>query len=96
MNDEEKNLKKEALTATPIENFWSTVLLTASSISDICSEEDLNALKSLKLVESEFDKNSLNFKIKFEFDENEYFNERVLEKEYIFSGKNGDHPIKTY
>ena len=81
--------------AEPLKHFWSTVLLSSAAVADICSEEDLEVLKSLSKVESEFDKDNLNFKVKFFFEENAFFNDRVLEKYFIFDGKTGDHPAKT-
>jgi nucleosome assembly protein 1-like 1 len=83
------------MVAEPIKHFWSTVLLSSAAVAEICSEEDLEVLKSLLKVESEFDRDSLNFKVRFEFEENDFFTDRVLEKSFIFDGKSGDHPIRT-
>ena len=81
--------------AEPLKHFWSTVLLSSAAVADICSEEDLEVLKCLSKVESEFDKDTLNFRVKFFFEENAFFNERMLEKYYIFDGITGDHPVRT-
>lgn len=64
-------------------------------MAEICAEEDLPILQHLVKVENEFDPNSLNFTIKFEFSNNDYFTDKVLEKKFIFEGTNGDNPIES-
>ena len=47
-------------------------------------EEDQKILKHLKSVYAAFT-NDKNFKIRFEFEENEYFENKILEKEYFYN-----------
>ena len=83
------------MTKEPLKDFWTKTLLNAPVVAEICAEEDLPILQHLVKVENEFDPNSLNFTIKFEFSNNEYFTDKVLEKKFIFEGTNGDNPIES-
>lgn len=44
-------------------------------------------------IENEFDPKTLDFTIKFEFSNNEYFTDKVLEKKFIFDASCGDIPV---
>jgi len=68
-----------------IESFWLTALRNHSGISELVTERDEGALKFLLDVRySHLEKPELGFKLFFEFAENPYFENKVLEKTYYY------------
>jgi len=66
-----------------IPNFWLTVFMNHLQLRKLISEEDEKALAFLKAVEvQEFDDITSGYKINFYFDENEYFKNECITKEY--------------
>lgn len=71
-----------------IESFWLTGLQNHSGISELITERDEGALKYLLDVRySHLEKPELGFKLMFEFAENPYFENKVLEKTYYYQVK---------
>lgn len=87
--------KTSALTKEPLKDFWTKTLLNAPVLAEICAEDDLPILQHLVKVENEFDADSLNFTVKFEFSPNDFFSDKILEKKFIFEGKVSDVPAKS-
>jgi len=66
-----------------IPNFWLTVFMNHMQLRKSISEEDEKVLTTLTAVEvQEFDDITSGYKINFCFDDNEYFTNSVLTKEY--------------
>lgn len=54
----------------------------------------MDVLASLKGISAVMGDNDKDFKIKFEFNPNDYFENKVLEKEFVFNDEDGDLPYK--
>ncbi|KAH9920506.1 nucleosome assembly protein [Epithele typhae] len=82
--------------ATGIPEFWLTALRTHVHLGEIITDRDAEALKSLKDVRLEYLPSSEprpGFKILFHFGPNEFFENEVLEKTYLYQeevGYSGD------
>ncbi|XP_001602242.1 protein SET isoform X1 [Nasonia vitripennis] len=73
-----------------IPNFWVTAFVNNKKIADILEEEEEDALRYLnKLEVEEFEDIKSGYRIKFYFDENPYFENDVLVKEFHL-GSSGD------
>mgnify|MGYP001810459410 CR=1 FL=1 len=59
----------------------------------LLTEEDVKVLESLKGIDVELGENGKNYKLLFHFYSNEYFDECVLYKEYVFSDE-GDKELE--
>jgi nucleosome assembly protein 1-like 1 len=71
-----------------IESFWLTALQNHGGISELITERDEGALKSLLDIRySHLEQPELGFKLLFEFAENPYFENKVLEKTYYYQVK---------
>ena len=67
-------------------NYWSKVLVNSKLTNEPICPQDYDVLKSLTNIKIEYlDKEFDNFKLIFEFDKNEYFTNKTIEKEYHFS-----------
>lgn len=53
-------------------------------------EEDCQILEKIKKVEAEVSEDNKSFKLKFEFSGNDFFENKSLEKEYIFDEEKGN------
>jgi len=66
-----------------IPNFWVTAFVNHPQVSALLSEEDEEALQYLKKVEvQEFEDIKSGYKINFYFDENPYFENKCITKEF--------------
>ncbi|CAL8276621.1 unnamed protein product [Merluccius merluccius] len=66
-----------------IPNFWVTTFVNHPQVAAILGEEDEEALQYLKRVEvAEFEDIKSGYRIDFYFDENPYFENKVLSKEF--------------
>jgi template-activating factor I len=66
-----------------IPNFWVTAFVNHPQVSALLSEEDEEALQYLKKVEvQEFEDIKSGYKINFYFDENPYFDNKCITKEF--------------
>lgn len=82
--------------AAAVPEFWLTVLRNNVGMSDLITDRDAGALKYLTDLRIEYLPSSEpkpGFKLIFEFSENEYFDNGVLEKTYVYReevGYSGD------
>lgn len=82
--------------AAAVPEFWLTVLRNNVGMSDLITDRDAGALKYLTDLRIEYLPSSEpkpGFKLIFEFSENEYFDNEVLEKTYVYReevGYSGD------
>nr|CDS19354.1 phosphatase 2a inhibitor i2pp2a [Echinococcus granulosus] len=71
-----------------IPNFWHTVFMNHSHLRKVITEEDQKVLAYLRAVEvQEFDDITSGYKINFYFDENDWFKNDCITKEYHVSEK---------
>ncbi|OCB86124.1 NAP-domain-containing protein [Sanghuangporus baumii] len=79
--------------SAPIPDFWPTVLRRHPGVQELLSIRDLDALKFLKDVQlsylggasgNEGRENRMGFKLSFFFSPNEYFENELLEKTYVY------------
>ncbi|KDQ17453.1 hypothetical protein BOTBODRAFT_42656 [Botryobasidium botryosum FD-172 SS1] len=76
--------------ATGVPHFWLTALRNHVGINDLITERDEGALKHLVDIRLEYLEAPRNgFKLLFYFDPNEYFEDKVLTKEYIYQDEIG-------
>lgn len=68
-----------------VPSFWLTVLTSHPSIGSLVTEEDVPALNALTNVTCEYADDFKTFTLRFEFDENDYFTNKVLTKTYHVS-----------
>lgn len=76
----------DANAATGIPEFWTTVLLKCDTTAELIKDKDLEVLKFLQDVQSENlfeDGAPRGFKLSFQFAENPFFTNKVLEKAYF-------------
>ncbi|KAK8379663.1 hypothetical protein O3P69_019564 [Scylla paramamosain] len=84
------NFEKRSSIIQRIPNFWVTAFVNHPQISAILEEEEEECLHYLsKLDVEEFDDIKSGYRIKFFFDENPYFDNEVLTKEFHL-GSTGD------
>lgn len=84
------NFEKRSKIIQRIPNFWVTAFVNHPQISAILEEEEEECLHYLsKLDVEEFDDIKSGYRIKFYFDENPYFENEVLTKEFHL-GSTGD------
>jgi nucleosome assembly protein 1-like 1 len=90
-DDEEYTpLPKDISGPSEIPEFWLTALRNHVGISDLITDRDAGALKHLVDVRlSYLDKGKPGFKIDFHFTPNEYFENEVLSKTYVFQDELG-------
>ncbi|KAJ3605264.1 hypothetical protein NHX12_027314 [Muraenolepis orangiensis] len=75
--------KKRAELITKIPSFWVTTFVNHPQVAAILGEEDEKALQYLKSVEvADFEYVKSGYRIDFCFDENPYFENKVLSKEF--------------
>ncbi|XP_038638351.1 protein SET-like isoform X1 [Scyliorhinus torazame] len=78
-----------------IPNFWVTTFVNHPQVSALLGEEDEEALHYLTRVEvTEFEDIKSGYRIDFYFDENPYFDNKVLSKEFHLN-ENGDPSSKS-
>merc|ERR1712062_698781 len=66
-----------------IPNFWVTAFVNHPQVSALLNEEDEEALQYLSKVEvQEFEDIKSGYKINFNFDDNPYFDNKVISKEF--------------
>ncbi|XP_016932133.3 protein SET [Drosophila suzukii] len=83
-----------------IPNFWVTSFINHPQVSGILDEEEEECLHALnKLEVEEFEDIKSGYRINFHFDENPYFENKVLTKEFHLNSaaasENGDWPAST-
>ncbi|XP_017035753.1 protein SET isoform X2 [Drosophila kikkawai] len=83
-----------------ISNFWVTSFINHPQVSGILDEEEEECLHSLKKLEvEEFEDIKSGYRINFHFDENPYFENKVLTKEFHLNSaaasENGEWPAST-
>jgi nucleosome assembly protein 1-like 1 len=91
-NEEYTPLPKDSSTATAIPEFWLTALRNHLGISELITDRDAGALKHLTDIHLQYlpqDDPRIGFKILFDFSPNEYFDNTVLEKTYIYQAEVG-------
>lgn len=75
-------LKRSEL-ITKLPNFWVTAFVNHPQLSALLSEEDEEVLQHLTKVEvQEFEDIKSGYKINFHFNDNDYFENKVITKEY--------------
>ncbi|XP_045326751.1 protein SET-like, partial [Leopardus geoffroyi] len=85
--------RSEAIAKIP--NFWVTTFVNHPQVSALLGEEDEEALRYLTRVEvAEFEDTRSGYKIDFYFDENPYFENKVLSKEFHLN-ESGDASLKS-
>ncbi|XP_015785010.1 protein SET [Tetranychus urticae] len=78
-----------------IPDFWVQSFINHPTLTTILDEEDEKCLHHLKKIEvEEFDDAKSGFRIKFHFDDNPYFENKVLIKEF-HQGSGGGEPAPT-
>ncbi|KAI0816911.1 hypothetical protein BC628DRAFT_1405216 [Trametes gibbosa] len=88
--------KDVAAASTGIPEFWLTALRTHVGFSDIITDRDADALKSLTDIQIEYlptTEKKPGFKLRFFFGPNDFFENTVLEKTYLYQeevGYSGD------
>lgn len=97
--------KDVAPASTGIPEFWLTALRTHVAFSDIITDRDADALKSLSDIQIEYlptTEKKPGFKLRFFFGPNDFFENDVLEKTYLYQEEVGysgdfmyDHAIGT-
>ncbi|EIN03475.1 NAP-domain-containing protein [Punctularia strigosozonata HHB-11173 SS5] len=93
-------LPADAVAATPaaaIPEFWLTALRNHVGLSEIITDRDAGALKHLTDIRIAYlsppEEDKPGFRLEFEFEENEYFENKVLTKTYYYQpevGYSGD------
>ncbi|ESN98149.1 hypothetical protein HELRODRAFT_177392 [Helobdella robusta] len=78
-----------------ISNFWVTAFVNHPQVSALLNEEDEEALQSLTKVEvQEFEDVKSGYKINFHFAENQYFENKIISKEFHLT-ETGDPSSKS-
>lgn len=78
-----------------IPSFWVTAIVNHPQISGILEEEEEECLQFMeKLVVEEFEDIKSGYRIHFYFDENPYFENKLLTKEFNL-GTSGETPVST-
>uniref|UniRef100_A0A2K5KBI4 SET nuclear proto-oncogene n=1 Tax=Colobus angolensis palliatus TaxID=336983 RepID=A0A2K5KBI4_COLAP len=91
----EEILKKRSELIAKIPDFWVTTFVNHPKVSALLGEEDEEPLHYLTIVEvMEFDDIKSNCQIDFYFDENSYFGNKILSKEFPLSER-GDPSSKS-
>ncbi|CAK85819.1 unnamed protein product (macronuclear) [Paramecium tetraurelia] len=80
--------------AEPITDYWSKVLQHAGITGSRITQKDADVLAYLKSITSSFGDNDRDFKLRFEFNPNQYFDNKVLEKEFIYNNEESELPYK--
>lgn len=83
LNPEEK-VPTETPAAEPFQHYWSKVFENCTELPDL-TEQDLEVLKHCTNLTATLGENDRDFKLKFEFESNDYFENKVIEKEYLFN-----------
>ncbi|XP_053436249.1 protein SET-like [Nycticebus coucang] len=87
--------EKRSELMTKIPQFWVTTFVCHPEVSPLLGKEDIKALHYLTRVEViEFEDNKSAYRIDFYFDENPYFENKVLSKEFNLD-ENGDETTKS-
>ncbi|XP_020846289.1 protein SET-like [Phascolarctos cinereus] len=87
--------RKRSEWITKIPDFWATTLLSHPQLSSLLGEEDEEALHHLTRIEViEFEDVKSGYRIDFYFDENPYFENKVISKEFHLDGS-GDLASKS-
>ncbi|KAG6889427.1 hypothetical protein C0995_001195 [Termitomyces sp. Mi166 len=76
-------------TASGISEFWLTALRNHPGFSDLITERDADALKHLTDIRIQYLDDKPGFKLLFAFSPNEYFQNDILEKTYIYQNEVG-------
>jgi len=75
--------QKRSELISKIPNFWVTAFVNHPQVSALLNEEDEEALQSLTKVEvQEFDDIKSGYKINFHFEDNPYFDNKCISKEF--------------
>jgi nucleosome assembly protein 1-like 1 len=85
-------LPKDPSGTSSVPEFWLTALRNHVALSEIITDRDAGALKHLTDIRLEYfptDDEKLGFKILFVFSPNEYFENAVLEKTYLYQEEVG-------
>lgn len=78
-----------------IPSFWVTAIVNHPQISGILEEEEEECLQFMEKLEvEEFEDIKSGYRIHFYFDENPYFDNKVLTKEFNL-GSSGETPVST-
>ncbi|CAD7681892.1 unnamed protein product [Nyctereutes procyonoides] len=89
------NKPKRSESIAKIPNFWVTTFVNHPQVSALLGEEDEEALHYLTRVEvTEFEDIKSGYRIDFYFDENPYFKNKVLSKEFHLN-ESGDPSSKS-
>lgn len=85
-DEEYEPLPTDSTATAPIDAFWLTVLRNHLGISELVTDRDAEALKHLTDVQVSYlsGEDQLGFKLSFFFSPNEYFEDAVLEKTYLY------------
>ncbi|XP_067938029.1 nucleosome assembly protein 1-like 1 isoform X2 [Watersipora subatra] len=75
-------VKEETEKTHGIESFWSTTFKNADMLAEMIQEHDEPILDSLTDIKVSFKSEPMGFTLNFEFDENDYFTDKVLTKHY--------------
>ncbi|XP_058061567.1 protein SET isoform X1 [Anopheles bellator] len=78
-----------------IPNFWVTAIVNHPQISGILEEEEEECLQFMEKLEvEEFDDIKSGYRIHFHFEENPYFENKVITKEFNL-GSSGESPVSS-
>ncbi|KAI2807208.1 hypothetical protein RDWZM_006123 [Blomia tropicalis] len=75
------------ITKNGIVSFWPMIFHNLDMISEMIQEHDEPIINHLVDLRCEILKEPRGFKIEFEFNDNEYFEDKILTKEYYYSDK---------
>lgn len=84
--DEKKKDEGEPMTGIP--EFWLSAMKNQSSLSEMVTERDEEALKHLTDIRMEY-LDRPGFRLIFEFSENEFFSNKTISKTYYYKDENG-------
>ena len=80
-----KEAKEDEKDTKGIPNFWFQALSNFHSTAEYIQPEDFEALEALKDIRCELNETYTGFSIIFSFEENEYFTNQELRKDYVVS-----------
>ena len=76
-----------------IPEFWLTVIKSSPVLDEIIFEADQDVLKHLKDIRCVLLAHNPGFRLEFEFDENDYFTDKVLVKTYYLDDTDSDSSV---
>lgn len=78
----------------PIPDYWFKVLLHCGLTGSKITKRDEEVLAHLRGITASLGENDRDFKLRFEFNQNDFFENKILEKEFIFNNEESELPYK--